>query len=328
MFGRLFDITVVSPIGESTLLVDHTKGVDNFIVKGNISRFPYTEVDTLEINIYNLAPRLLGQLYANHYFDGGLIYVDFGYKDTGPLQRIFAGNIQRAILSRPDAVTNCVTIYAFDCGDFVNYGFFGKTYEDGYNMYAIAQDILKDNNVTNYQLSEKLKNFKSYGTQAYSGSADKYLSNIAEQCGMYYKKENMLLKMITPEEGSLEDVVYFTTKTDGKVTSMSGLIGIPRLTNDGLHFNCLINPKLSIYGVCYIDNSIISISQTEAIPSSVQIGATLATNGMYRIVKMTTTFSNNDEENSMAIKALAKDFYDQYTVDQAAARQNSMVIKA
>ena len=61
MFGRLFDITVVSPIGESTLLVDHTKGVDNFIVKGTISRFPYTEVDTLEINIYNLAPRLLGQ---------------------------------------------------------------------------------------------------------------------------------------------------------------------------------------------------------------------------------------------------------------------------
>ena len=51
MFGRLFDITVVSPIGESTLLVDHTKGVDNFIVKGTISRFPYTEVDTLEINI-------------------------------------------------------------------------------------------------------------------------------------------------------------------------------------------------------------------------------------------------------------------------------------
>ena len=102
--------------------------------------------------------------------------------------------------------------------------------------------------------------------------------------------------MITPEEGNLEDVVYFTTKTDGKVTSMSGLIGIPRLTNDGLHFNCLINPKLSIYGVCYIDNSIISISQTEAIPSSVQIGATLATNGMYRIVKMTTIFSNNDPD--------------------------------
>ena len=38
---------------------------------------------------------------------------------------------------------------------------------------------------------------------------------------------------------------------------------------------------------------------------------------------MTTTFSNDDEENSMAVKALAKDFYDQYTVDQAAMRDGA-----
>lgn len=76
------------------------------------------------------------------------------------------------------------------------------------------------------------------------------------------------------------------------LSALTGMVGFPEQTNDGVRVSCLLNPKLSVGGLVKIDNK--SINQTvqqnpNAAPvafnqyTGIQNLATIATDGLYRL---------------------------------------------
>ena len=127
---------------------------------------------------------------------------------------------------------------------------------------------------------------------------------------MPYKTENNVAKIFGDDIEKEEVIVFTKTLENGKVVSESGLIGIPSLSNDGLYFDCLINSKLSIYSIVKIDNSIININQEGAIPN-VETGGQLNSDGLYRVVKITTNFSNDGQNNQTSVKAISLNLFNE-----------------
>lgn len=307
MFGRVLDIALSKEDGTSLLIVDHTQGYNNLIVGGTIKRYPYTEVDSCTLNIYNLPSYIRGEIAVGGYT---ILTVKFGYEDENNISTIFQGTIQRLVNQYPSPETSMTIIYAWDCGDFKNYGFFSRSYDDGVNYYQIAKDICAQGNVPiSAELSDKLKNYKVVNGRVFFTSQDDALQGIAQETGMLYTASNNRVSIIDKGINSARQDVTVMTRTleSGKVVSDSGLIGIPTLTSDGLHYDALINPKIEVYSIVSFDNSIISNEQTGVIPQR-DIGAYLDSNGLYRVVTINTTFCNDGGDCKSRIKALALDW--------------------
>ena len=309
MFGRLLKISISDTVGNSLVLVDSVnRKYRDYLCKGTIERFPGSQKDCLTLTIYNLDPVIRGEISVGTY---SIIRVDFGYEDEGGLMTtIFEGQIMRPQHRRKDEVTDATIIYAYDSGQFKTYGFFSKTYMDGTNYYDIAQDILKKGNVQiSYALSEKLKQYTVKGSETFYGSQDELLEGIADKCGLTYKTENNVARIFGNSDTLEEVIVFSKTLNNGRVISESGLIGIPTLSTDGLYLKCLVNPKLKVYSHFKISNSIISNDWNVAIPN-VSAGGQLSSSGHYKVIKLTTYFSNDGEQNYTDIKAVSVDIYE------------------
>lgn len=312
MFGRLFKVTLQSSQNnvEPLVLVDTLKNKENdYIIKGTIERFPYDEVDCLTLTIYNLEPSIRGEIAVQTY---DVVELSFGYEDEGGiLTTLFSGNIIRPVYTRFNAVTDATILYVWDSGNFKNYGLVSLCYDAGVNYYQIAQDIAtKGTYKLSYSLTEKLKTIKTKEAKSIYGTQDEALQKISEECGLPYKTENNIIKIFGDDVENEEIIVFTSTLEDGSIVSNSGLIGIPSLSNDGLYFSCLINPKLSIYSIVKIDNSIINIEQQGAIPN-VETGGQLNSDGLYRVVKLTTTFGNDGSNSQTNIKAISLNLFNQ-----------------
>lgn len=310
MFGRLLKVSISDYAGNSLVLVDSIKRkYKDYICRGTIERFPGSQKDCLTLTIYNLDPVIRGEISVGTY---NIIRVDFGYEDEGGLMTtIFEGQILRPQHKRSDAVTDETVIYAYDSGHFKTYGFFSKTYLDGANYYDIAQDILTRGNVQiSYALSEKLKQYTVKGSETFYGSQDEMLENIADKCGLTYKTENNVARIFGNSDTLEETIVFSKVLSNGNVVSESGLIGIPTLSTDGLYLKCLVNPKLKVYSHFKISNSIISIEQGGAIPR-VSAGGQLSSSGYYKVIKLTTYFSNDGDQNYTDIKAVSVDIFEE-----------------
>ena len=148
-------------------------------------------------------------------------------------------------------------------------------------------------------------------------SREEAFQKLADLSGLIYSTQNNTCYLLDPKDVDSASVISFTDEKiengKTKVVSASGLIGIPRLTTDGLEFECLINPRLKIYSLIKMNNAIITNEQEGYEMPDVEFGATLDSEGLYRVVKIDIVFTNYNGDCKMKVKALAKSSYDQLT---------------
>lgn len=312
MFGKLCDVVISKSDGTSLVLCNHADQPNTYYCEGTIERYEGTQTDSLVISIYNLPSTVRGQIALESY---SLITVLWGYKDDGEdqLSELFMGNIQRIIFQKPDAVSTVTKIWAYDTGEFGTLGFFTGSFANGVNYYEIAQTVLTQGNYSpeSVQLSEKLKDYAVQGCEAYYGSSNEIMGEVANECGLVYKSSYQQSLLLTPEEiVNQENAIQFSyyDEQTRRVESKSGLVNIPSLSDDGLYFDCLIIPKLTVNKLIQIDNSVITIDQEGAV-SSAEYGATLDPDGIYVIVNMTVEFNNGPNQNTMRCKAYSRSIY-------------------
>ena len=313
MFKRLIDVFATNiNTGETYVLVDHNDGINSLVCKGDFERFCGTEVDKMNLYIYNLPANIIGNISSE--YENYKIRVSFSYEDENPMSVIFEGNLMRITNQREDSVTSKTTLYVYDSGQFSTYGFYSGSYSDGVNYYDIAKDICENNtHKISYSLDEKLKQYTVYGSLVYYNSANECLQDIADKTDTLLTFENDMAIISSKEGESEEEIIVFTQYNEAlrKTTSNSGLIGIPTLESDGLSFSCLLNPLMSIYKLVLIDNSIISVNQTGVIPNR-NWGAQLDSNNLYRVIRFSGTFANNGDECRMDVKALSREIFDEF----------------
>lgn len=319
MFGKLCDVIISKSDGTSLVLCNHNDQPNTYYCEGHFERYEGTQTDTLTISIYNLPSTVRGQIALEQY---SLLTVLWGYKDSGEdtLSELFMGNIQRLIFQRVDATTTITKMWVYDTGQFGTLGFFTGSYANGVNYYQIAQDILTQGNYSpeSIQLSEKLKDYATQGCEAYYGSSNEIMGQIAQQTGMVYKSSYQQSLLLLPSEIVAQDTAVqfsYYDQTTRRVESKSGLVNIPSLTDDGMYFECLINPRLTVNKLIQIDNSVITIDQEGAV-SSAQYGASLDPDGIYVVVNISGDFNNGPNNNTMRCKAYSRSIYvDSYKTD-------------
>ncbi|MEG1565319.1 MAG: hypothetical protein RR342_01075 [Bacilli bacterium] len=310
MFGRLLDVKIKNDAGSSITLVDHTLGNKALVSEADIVCMPNQTRTSLVLKINNLDKYTRNIIKTDEY---KYITVEFGYRDFngGTLGKIFEGTLQRMITQRPSPETSLTVMYAYELGDAYNYGFFSGYIPAGTTLYDTAMRIASEGEVQiPLVCSEILKSYVYKNDKSLYGSQMTLLQEIAESVGNIIFMHNMgKVYMITSTENAESEVIVMSGVDEkGKLSSASGLIGLPTLEDDGLSFECLINPNMRIYSTVLISNEFIGNAQ-EGFEGKASAGAEYDENGLYVVTRIETHVTNGPEESKMNVRALARQYY-------------------
>ena len=309
MFGRVLDVYISNEESEIHL-VNSEHGSNALICEGDIQCMPNKEKTSLVLKIYNLSLDVRKTIKSGNY---KYINVKFGYKDLdgGVASSIFNGTLKRMITQRPSPETSVTIMYAYELGDAYDYGFFSGTFDAGTTLYDACNTVatMGEQKIPIY-ITESFKDYCFTKSVSFYNSQITILQQLASYVNNTLFMQSMGKVYITTakENDKTEVIVMSGVNERGELISSSGIIGLPSLNDDGLNFDCLINPRLHIYSTVLIANSFISDAQ-EGFEAQSIAGAVYDENGLYVVTKISTHFANNAQECKMKVTALARSYY-------------------
>lgn len=309
MFGRLLDVYIYNET-DALHLVDSSQGNKSLVCEADIKCMPNKERTSAVIKIYNLSQDIRRVIKSENYKK---IIIKFGYKDLdgGGTNQIFMGTLMRTITQRQSPETSCTIYYAYELGDAYTYGFFSGYFNKGTSLYTVCETIA--NNGEQKIPIEITKVFKSIylkESKSFYGSQIELLQQIASSVNniLFMQSMGKVYIITAKENDSTEVIVMSGADEKGNIITTSGLIGLPTLEDDGLSFECLVNPKIRMYSTVLIANKFISDAQ-EGFERSSQAGALYDENGLYVVTKIDTHVTNDAQQSKMKIRALARSYY-------------------
>lgn len=303
-FKRKLKITLTSTKQNKSIEIVSGDVETDLIARGKIMKYPFTQMDECDLTLYNLNPITRGEIIAGEFFN---IRIEAGY-EKGNFGEIFKGFVIRAISGDEDATTTITRFICTDSANFRNFGFISATFNEAANFYQIAEYIAANGSQpVSIELDERLKNFAATGGRTLFGGQYDELEKIADDAGYGFKVEGNTAKIFN------FDTFSDTTQTAVELNAETGLIGIATLTNSGVEFRALMNPKFKTLGLVKINNSDIRNEQDEPIPNR-DLGAFFSTDGLYKIIKLTYDFDNLTGPFQVSGTALARDIYESLAI--------------
>lgn len=259
------------------------------------------------VRVFNLSQTTVDALIKYNY---SKLVLQAGYE--GSYGVIFQGDIKQFRVGRLNSKDSFLDILAAD-GDL------------GYNYAVINTTLSAGQNSLAGKLKAIDESFKSYGItigdnlaetggvlprgKVMFGMARTMMREAAETAGCTWSIQDGKIQII-PLDGYLPGEAV-------KLTSATGLIGVPEQTQLGIQCQCLLNPKIKIGGRIQIDNASIkqTLSQTPTPGfqlaynqwSSVQNFANVSRDGFYRVYVAEHEGDTRGQEWYTNIIALAVD---------------------
>ena len=233
------------------------------------------------IRVYNLSRDTVETILKREY---AKVTVQAGYQSAFGV--IFTGNIKQYRIGRENATTTYLDILAADGDEAYNYAVVKQTLAaastpaDRLNA-AIA--AMNPNGVTAGTIAPATGGVLPRGKVLF-GMARAIMRQETQNMGMTWNINN----------GKV-NVVPLTGYRPGeavRLSSLTGLIGIPEQSENGLQVRCLLNPRIAVGGLVQIDNK--SVNQTvQQSPSAapiaynsyvgIQLLARVTNDGLYRV---------------------------------------------
>lgn len=310
MFGRLINVKISNDSGSQLVLVDAEQKYKTLICEADISCMPNKERTSLKLVIYNLDKNIRSQIAADNY---RYITIEFGYEDYdgGILSKVFEGTLQRMITQRNSPETSQTIMYAYELGDAYNYGFYSGFFNADTSLYDIIMTVATEGEVNIPVIcSETLKGYFISEDKSIYGEQMNILQEVASLVPniMFMHAMGKVYIMTTTENANSEVIVMSGMNEKGELVSSSGLINIPTLEDDGLSFECLVNPKIQMYSTVLIANEFISDAQ-EGFERKSSAGAEYDKDGLYVVTRIETHLTNGPNESKMSVRALARSYY-------------------
>ena len=203
---------------------------------------------------------------------------------------IFDGSIRQIGRGKENATDKYLDILAADGDPCYTLGVCNQTFAAGSTPKMTHEAVIAAMNAINTNALNRVK----------AGNAPEYTGGIMPRgkvlYGMAYDVERKLansqLMSWSIQNGKVQMI-----KLDGylpgqavKLTSKTGMIGIPEQTEDGIRVRCLLNPKIVIGGQVQIDNKSINQITKNAVANTffnkyqgVQLLADTSNDGFYRV---------------------------------------------
>lgn len=313
MFGRILAVEVFNKSGDSTFLVDPQQET-KLMCSGTIEYLPTSSgAPRATIQVYNVPATISALLFSptrisknvvtgedEEVDDPKMVRVSFGYEDEndGELSTIFVGSIARAFTTRQDALTTITKIYAYQVQGLYTSAVSSASFDEGTSVYDVVSGLFEKSTVQgiDVQIPDALKYVYIDSPISFYGRTLECVKSILDKVEYMVVTTPMGVKIVAmhPSSNSLDVTILGAYDESGKVVAQSGLIGYPCIDTEGMRFETLINPNISLYSYVWLPNTVIT-DMREGFPGEVQaqFGATYDPAGIYRVVKMTTQFDSH-----------------------------------
>jgi len=223
-----------------------------------------------------------------------------GYKENG-FNQVFTGEVVTSLLKKDSRNTNTINLTVIQNQGFQTFSYITQTFRKGTTYYDIIDYISKNGSLPKtLKLPEELKNYVTNKSYTIDGNASSTIAELSSLAGMSYSVDDLEIKSITRtlEEGT--EIPY--------LTSNSGLVDFPKLTNSGIQFTCLINPNIQIANYVKINNTDISEEYSGDPFPNRQLGAWLDNYGIYYIVSITIKGNNKEGDFYYECNSLSRQY--------------------
>ena len=241
-----------------------------FKVKKSSAQTPNSAI----IRVYNLSDNTAKQIREE--FQS--VTLQAGYQSNFGL--IFKGNIKQVRFGRENSTDTYVDIAAGDGDQSYNFSTISTTLSAGSqqtDQINAAINTMTPNGVTTGFIDDIDSIILPRGKVMYGMSRD-YLRQSTESTDTTWSIQNEQIQIVKRTSVAPDPVVVLTSKT--------GLVGVPELTNDGVSARCLLNPLIRIGGIININQRDIADAKLSNVSNDLQVNSAPQTtaDGLYRVL--------------------------------------------
>jgi len=272
------------------VVVGADDGIDlsEFRIVFRVHQNDFESPNHAEIRVYNLSRETMDKIQGEGTTYGKYtkVHLEAGYQNGENFGTIFEGTISQLHRGRENNTETYIDILAAD-GDFYNDIFVAETQAKRTTMKERVEAISKDANGNAITVNHPPQSDAKYwATPSLRGKVlfgmwRSEIRKVAQTAGCSWSIQNGAVQII-PLDGYKEGEAV-------ELNSATGLIGVPKQTDEGVEMQCLLNPKIIVGGL--IKTSQESINQTilnSMIPhnqwAGLQFVAPLSPDGNYRVL--------------------------------------------
>ena len=215
----------------------------NFEVRKATSTTP----DFFKAKVYNLSkppgPNTVGKVKQY-----GRVQLAAGYGDNFGM--IFDGTVLLYVIGKENPVDSYIEIHGGDGDELLNHGAVALNWPAGSTPSQRTKDMLSAANIPVGEVQTVKGEQKSVRAQSYVGMVDRGIRNNTNATQSDFFIENGKAYVIPWNGYRKGDIVELSPTT--------GLVGIPKVTPNGIEAQCLLNPKLRIGGLVKIASDLLS----------------------------------------------------------------------
>ncbi len=215
------------------------------------------------LQVYNLSPKTRNKITS-----GKEVIIEAGY-ESGQYGLIYAGEIVIVAHSGLGGNDKVTEITAQDGDVFINDKFINQSYSSGQRAADYCVQAVHSIGGQFDALTDDAKQAVLARGKAIFAAPDDYARQVAKNEEALFFIDDGLICLVKASDPPRGQVVSLTPDT--------GLIGSPKITEDGLSGKCLLHPNFKLNGLVHVD--------------SAEIGA-----GIYRVIEFTHTGDNRGNE--------------------------------
>lgn len=264
LYGRKYRIMVFREDGTGLDLSD-------LHIVFDVSKSLTREANTGTVTIYNLNTETENDLMVNC----NRVTIEAGYE--GLFGLIYDGDVIQGIRGVENGVDYYLTLITMDCERFLNSGFINYTMTRGMSKRDVAKNIcnVSTNPVQLNSISSSFNTAKYIRGKVVFGKSRDFLDQLAATSNANFYTDSGKVNLVSFNDISENEIIH--------LNSSSGLIGSPQQNAEGISFQCLLNPRITLYSLVNIPNDQI-VEQEYSDGNSVVY--TLDQDNLYRIIKV------------------------------------------
>lgn len=204
---------------------------------------------------------------------GDTVVLEAGY-ENGNYGMIFMGQIVQPYVSKEGGTDTALHLVVQDGDSFLTSAFTAQTISAGATQQDIIDACLSED-VAKGLITPELSRAQLPRGKVIFGKSAEYINRIAGMNQSQFYIEDGKINIVAAADYDKAQAV--------ELNPMTGLIGMPSQTDDGVSGQCLINPSIKLNTLVYINQSLVAQSAVKSADDSIQA---INADGVYRIVRL------------------------------------------
>ena len=239
--------------------------LSDFRIHFIVRQAPAGKPTECQITVYNVNRDLAGKIQAPRIYDPAaelrpVVILEAGYVDNHAI--IFRGDLCYKSLGRESETDTVLRLLAATSDRAHLYSFVGMSLPAGWTQRKMMHEVFSSmatNGLTGYD-TPKLSERKHARGRVICGRAADIVGNVADGEHWSWGYSNGKMLAFSDGDNGCEGEAAI------ELTSLTGMLGRPSITVDGLHVKCLLDPRIYMGTAIHVNNASIQRGYGSADP--------------------------------------------------------------